>query len=120
MSITSSIKKIIKIISSNDNIIIQNGNIVGGDLVAGDRIMQHGYCYEVIVEGNVNNLNCGGSATVKGDAGEVDAGGSITVDGNVTGDLDAGGSIRVGGNVQGDLDAGGSIKVGGQHYHEIN
>lgn len=63
----------------------------------------------VVIEGDVNNIDCDVSVTVRGNARIVNCGGSCEVSGNVDGDIDAGGSVTCG-NVSGDIDAGGSVK----------
>jgi hypothetical protein len=63
----------------------------------------------VTVNGNTEQINCGGSVSVTGSVtGNVDAGGSVNC-GNISGDVDAGGSVNCG-SVGGDIDAGGSVR----------
>lgn len=79
------------IVCLGTNVVINNGEIiVDGNIVqecnSGD--------IKVIIEGDVNKIDCGGSREVSGDVkGDIDAGGSVTC-GNVSGDIDAGGSVR--------------------------
>lgn len=80
--------------------VIVDGNIIqecnSGDL-------------KVIIEGNVNKIDCDGSVEVHGNSGNIDCGGSCEVGGDVEGDIAAGGSVTCG-NVSGDIDAGGSVR----------
>ena len=91
---------------SGSNIMILNGNvIVDGNVIQTDI----GNNAKVIVNGDVNKIECSGSVEVHGNSGSIDCGGSCTIDGDVNGSIDAGGSITCG-NVLGDIDAGGSVK----------
>lgn len=64
---------------------------------------------KIVIEGDVNKIDCSGSVKVQGNSGNIDCGGSCEVRGDVKGDIDAGGSVTCG-NVSGDIDAGGSVK----------
>ena len=64
---------------------------------------------KVIINGDVNKIDCYGSVEVHGNSGSIDCGGSCTIDGDVNGYVDAGGSI-ICGNVSGNIDAGGSVR----------
>lgn len=91
---------------SGTNVVIDNGKvIVDGNIIqecnSGD--------LKVIIEGNVNKIDCDGSVEVHGNSGNIDCGGSCEVGGDVEGDINAGGSITCG-NVSGDIDAGGSVR----------
>ena len=91
---------------SGSNITISNGKvIVDGKVVTAETSPR----LEVTINGDVNKLDCDGSATIYGNAGSIDCGGSCHVDGNITGNIDAGGSVTCG-NVMGDIDAGGSVR----------
>ena len=62
----------------------------------------------IIVEGNVNHVQCNGTVEVHGDVnGNIDCGGSVSC-GNITGNIDCGGSV-ICKEVKGDIDAGDSI-----------
>ena len=62
----------------------------------------------IIIEGNVNQVQCNGYVEVHGDVnGNIDCGGSVTC-GDITGNIDCGGSVSCG-EVKGDIDAGGSV-----------
>jgi phage baseplate assembly protein gpV len=91
---------------AGNNVVINNGKVI----VDGKTIQE---CssgdIKVVIEGDVNKIDCGGSVTVRGNAGTIDCGGKCEVSGNVIGDIDAGGSVTCG-NVSGDIDAGGSVK----------
>lgn len=89
---------------NGSNIDIQNGEVI----VEGKTIGEYSGDVLVIVDGDVEKLNCAGSVEVKGNSGCIDCGGSCTIGGSVNGDIDAGGSVSCG-NVSGDIDAGGSV-----------
>lgn len=91
---------------SGNNICITNGNVIVDGKVIQSNI---GNSVTVVVDGDVNKLDCSGSVEVHGNAYTIDCGGSCTVKGNVSGNVDAGGSVTCG-NVLGDVDAGGSVK----------
>lgn len=62
----------------------------------------------IIVKGNVNQVQCNGSVEIYGDVkGDINCGGSVTCK-NITGDIDCGGSVKCT-NVTGDIDCGGSV-----------
>lgn len=89
-----------------NNITISNGNvIVDGKVIHSDI----GNNTQIVINGDVNKIDCTGSVEVHGNSGSIDCGGSCTVDGDVNGNIDAGGSIECG-NVSGDIDAGGSVR----------
>ena len=91
---------------SGSNITILNGKvIVDGNIIQSDI----GNNAKVIINGDVNKIECSGSVEVHGNSGSIDCGGSCTVDGEVKGNIDAGGSVECG-NVSGDIDAGGSVR----------
>lgn len=91
---------------SGSNVVIRNGKVI----VDGKTIQE---CssgdINVVIEGDVNKIDCGGSVEVHGNSGNIDCGGSCEVNGDVKGDIDAGGSVTCG-NVSGDIDAGCSVK----------
>lgn len=88
------------------NIIVSNGNVI----VDGNIIQTNiGNNAKVVVNGDVNKIDCHGSVEVHGNSGSIDCGGSCTVDGDVNGNIDVGGSVKCG-NVSGDIDAGGSVR----------
>ena len=91
---------------SGANVVINNGKVI----VDGKTIQEcNGGDIKVVIEGDVNKIDCGGSVEVHGNSGSIDCGGSCEVSGDVKGDIDAGGSVTCG-NVSGDIDAGGSVK----------
>lgn len=66
----------------------------------------------VVINGDVENINCGGSVEVNGKVnGSIDCGGSCTIEGDVEGSIDTGGSVTIRGDHQGPIDAGGSVHV---------
>lgn len=94
------------IMSSGTCVVINNRQIiVDGKIIqecnSGD--------IKVVIEGDVNKIECAGSVEVHGNSGSIDCGGSCDVGGDVKGDIDAGGSV-ICGQVSGDIDAGGSVK----------
>ena len=91
---------------SGSNIIIQNGKVI-----VDGKVIQSELCgnVEVVINGDVNKIDCSGSVEVHGNSGSIDCGGSCTIEGDVNGDIDAGGSITCG-NVSGDIDAGGGVR----------
>ena len=91
---------------SGSNILIQGGQVVvDGKIIKSDLIGN----VEVIINGDVNKIDCAGSVIVHGNAGSVDCTGSCKIDGDVHGDVDTAGSVACG-NVMGDIDASGSVK----------
>jgi hypothetical protein len=91
---------------SGSNVIIRNGEvIVDGKVIQSDI----GNNAQVVINGDVNKIECSGSVEVHGNSGSIDCGNSCKVDGDVNGNIDAGGSITCG-NVSGDIDAGGSVR----------
>ena len=63
----------------------------------------------IIIDGDVNGVECNGNVEVHGNAWDIKCGGSCSVKGNVTGYIDARGSVTCG-DVTGDIDAtGGSV-----------
>lgn len=76
---------------SGSNITISNGNVI----VDGNMIQTNiGNNAKVIVNGNVNEIDCSGTVEVHGNSGSIDCSGSCTVDGDVNGNIDAGGSVK--------------------------
>ena len=94
-----------KISGSGSNIVISNGKVVvDGQIVQSEA----GNDIHVVIDGNINKLECTGSVEVHGDVNFIDCGGSCTVNGNVKGGVNAGGSIHCG-TVEGNIAAGGSV-----------
>ena len=91
---------------TGSNISIQNGTvIVDGKVIQSDI----GNNAEIIINGDVNSIDCSGSVEVHGNCGSIDCSGSCKVDGDVHGNIDASGSVTCG-NVSGDIDASGSVR----------
>lgn len=86
------------------NISVASGNI----LVDGVSVSQFSENVKIIVNGDVEKIDCDVSVEVNGNSGTIDCGGSCSVGGNVSGNIDAGGSVTCG-NVGGNIDAGGSV-----------
>lgn len=85
----------------SSNIVIVNGERVGG---------KNKYNLTIISEGDLKEVKADGSVTVQGNVGDIDCGGSVSVTGN-TGDIDCGGSANIGGSA-GDIVTGGSVRTG--------
>lgn len=94
-----------RISCSGRNVVISNGKIVVDGKVISSEI---GDNVTVVIDGNVNKLECAGSVEVRGDANYVDCSGSCTVSGDVKGNVDACGSVHCGA-VAGSINAGGSV-----------
>lgn len=91
------------------NISIINGEVfVNGQPYQGDEL-KGCKAVNIIINGDVGNIDCGGSVTANNVHGDVDCGGSCNC-GNVSGSVDAGGSVNCG-TVGGNVDAGGSISM---------
>lgn len=89
-------------ISVINNKIYVDGNIIETGELSGD--------VHIIVDGNINKLETGSSATIKGDVlGDVKSGTSTTCQ-NINGSVKAGTSVSCG-NVDGDVKAGTSISM---------
>ena len=91
---------------SGSNISIINDNIIVDGKVIQSNI---GNNVQVIVNGDVNKLDCAGKVEVHGNSGSIDCSGSCNVDGNVNGNIRASGSVTCG-NVSGDINASGSVR----------
>lgn len=91
---------------SGKNICIQNGRITVNGRVLDCNMTRD---IHVVVNGNINQLQCAGSVEVNGSCGSVDCAGSCTVSGDVNGNIDATGSVTCG-NVFGNIDAAGSVR----------
>ena len=93
---------------------IKNLKTVGKQVfINGDNVMTcEGQQLNVVVDGNIEKIDAGGSVTINGDVGSsIDCGGSCSVVGDVDGDIDCGGSCKVVGSHKGDIDAGGSVNI---------
>ena len=70
---------------SGTNVVINNGRII----VDGKTIQEcNSGDIKVIIEGNVNKIDCSGSVEVHGKSGSIVCGGSCEVRGDVKGDID--------------------------------
>lgn len=95
-----------KIKYSGSNIMVANGQVIVDGQVVQDNLSGN---IKIIVNGDVNKIECCGSVEIHGNSGTIDCGGSCTVGGSVDGNIDAGGSVTCG-TVSGDIDAGDSVK----------
>lgn len=100
-------------VPKNASVSVVNGKVfVNGKEYNGEEL-QNKQVVNLIIIGDVSNVNCNGSVNVYGNVNSsIDCGGSISVDGSVTGDIDCGGSSKVGGYHIGNIDAGGSVTTG--------
>lgn len=90
---------------NGNNVVISNGKVIVDGVVVSS---YSGQSVKVVINGDVNKLDCAGSVEVHGNSGSISCGGSCTVGGNVDGNIDVRGSITCG-NVSGDIDARGSV-----------
>ena len=91
---------------SGRDITISNGNVI----VDGNVIQTNiGNNAKIIINGDVNKIDCIGSVEVHGNSESIDCGGNCTVYGDVNGNIDVGGSIECD-SVLGDIVAGGSVR----------
>lgn len=98
----------------NGNISIVNNKIFvnGKEFNTDDTDLKNFGIVNVIIEGNVEKVDCNGNVEVKGDVTRsIDCGGSVSITGSVDGDIDCGGSVRIDGEHKGSIDAGGSVSV---------
>lgn len=91
---------------SGRNISVMNDSVIVDGTVIKSGLENN---IKVVVNGNVNKLECAGSVEVHGNSGDIDCSGSCKVDGDVNGDIDASGSV-ICGNVSGDIDCSGSVR----------
>ena len=81
---------------SGSNIIVDNGKII----VDGQTINK---CTDknikVVIEGNIDSLDCGGFVEVHGNVDDINCSGSCNITGDVEGDVSVAGSVTCG-NVQ--------------------
>lgn len=104
------INKILKFFSNNSNVTIRNRSVI----INGEHVetLEPGISYEIIIEGNVNELNTVGSVTVNGNVtGDIDTTGEVTVHGDVGGDIDTTGAVTAH-KVSGSIDTVGRVTVG--------
>lgn len=101
-------------ITVNGKTITCSGNIVSiidGQIIVDGKVISESNSrnIKVVIEGDVEKIDCSGTVEIHGNAGYIDCSGSCTVKGDVNGSVDAGGSVTCG-NVAGDIDAGGSVR----------
>lgn len=91
------------------NISINNGKIKvdGKEIIPSTGRFQREITVEVY--GDVESIDSDGSVRVNGNVGEVNCGGSANIGKDVCGDVSAGGSVSVIGNIKGNVSCGGSI-----------
>lgn len=97
-----------KIECSGNRVSVNNGTIiVDGKVVANESSQE----INVVIDGNVSELECAGSVTVNGNVeGDIDCSGKCDIKGYVAGDVNASGSVSCG-IVKGDVTAAGSINI---------
>lgn len=89
----------------------RNISVNNGTVIVDGEVIKKGISgsINIIINGDVNQIDCAGSVTVNGSvAGDIDCGGSVHVNENVKGNIDCGGSCNCE-NVGGHVDAGGSV-----------
>lgn len=87
-----------------------NVSIQGDNIIVNGSSVQEGVTGDVIIEGNVHDLNTDRSAKVHGDVtGNVKASDSVKC-GNIEGSCSASGSVKCS-DIGGDTKAGGSVKA---------
>jgi len=132
LDITGDLKSLV-VKKKSSSVVIQNGNIVSGDIVGGSTFVQN-------VNGKVNakgvQFGCIGPGSsqqriiidgvevdaeiaqgiqvinVAGNVGKLDSAGSVNVGGDVNGTLDSNGSVEVKGDVKGNIDSNGRVTCG--------
>lgn len=65
----------------------------------------------VVVEGNIEIVDCSGNVEVKGNVGKIDCSGNVCIKGDVNADIDCGGNCTIEGNHKGSIDASGSVMI---------
>ncbi|MBS4893736.1 MAG: hypothetical protein KHZ90_08175 [Veillonella parvula] len=103
-----------KTVVKGNNVNIVNNKIFidGKEYTEHDELQSEYKTLNVIIEGNVDKINCQGSVEVRGNVkNTIDCGGSVSVVGDVDGSIDCGGSCNIVGTHIGDIDAGGSVNI---------
>ncbi len=102
----------------NGNISIINGKIY----VNGKEFTEelNSEIVDVVVYGDVSQINCEGNVVINGNAETIYCGGNCEVEKDVSGDIKAYGSVNCG-NVKGNVSAGGIVKCKsfGKSYNEM-
>lgn len=94
------------------NVSVINGELFINGKKHKDEKLKDKQIVNIIIEGNVKNIDCQGSVTVNGNVdGNIDCGGSVSVTGMMEGDIDCGGSCNIKGGHKGSIDAGGSVSI---------
>lgn len=95
-----------KIECSGNSVVINDGVVmVDGKTIANEKCKEN----NVIINGDVTDLECSGSVTVKGNVkGDIDCSGMCKIEGDVGGDVNAAGSVSCG-KIKGGVIASGSI-----------
>ncbi len=132
MDITGDLKSLV-VKKKSSSIVIQNGNVVAGDIVGGSTFVQN-------INGGVNakgaQFGCIGSGSsqqrifidgkevdadiaqgiqvinVAGNVGKLDSAGCVNVEGDVYGKVESNGSVEVKGSVKGNIDSNGRVQCG--------
>lgn len=95
-----------EIVCNGKSVSVINGTvIVDGKVIDGN---ENNNNVEVVINGDVESVNCDGIVRIQGNARSVKCGGSCSVGGTVSGDVQTGGSVHCG-NIGGSVFAGGSI-----------
>ncbi len=91
---------------SGNNMAVIDGNIIVDGKVISSNIPNNA---KIVINGDVDKLECDGFVEVYGNAGSIHCGGSCTVSKDIYGSIKAGGSVKYG-KVSGDICAGGNVK----------
>nr|DAU56109.1 MAG TPA: hypothetical protein [Caudoviricetes sp.] len=92
---------------TGSKVYINNGNV----FVDGKVIQECSGDINIIIDGDVNGVECNGNVEIHGNAWDIKCGGSCNVKGNVTGYINASSSVTCG-DVTGDIDAAGPVSCG--------
>jgi hypothetical protein len=107
---TESTKSISLKVPTGSNVTIYNGKVtVNGKI----EHMSPSLEYKIILNGEVQFLDCDKSVTIKGSAETISCKGSCNIEGDALGPIQAGGSINITGHHHGArITAGGSVNIG--------
>jgi cytoskeletal protein CcmA (bactofilin family) len=132
MNITGDLKSLV-VKKKSSSIVIQNGNVVSGDICGGNKFVQN-------INGGVNakgvQFGCIGPGSsqqriiingeevdtdiaqgiqvinVAGNVGKLDSACSVTVEGDVNGKVDSNGRVDIKGSVKGNIESNGRVTCG--------
>jgi len=112
----------IKVKNKGSSTFIQNGNVVGGDMVGGNftqivngRVVSSSSQQRVFIDGEeipsdiaqgIREIN------ITGNVGSVDSNGNVHVGGDCNGAIDSNGNVEIRGSVKGNIDSNGRVTCG--------